>query len=483
MNYTLSELLADKALRKSIVEEPFSFTDASGDFFEVDFEGQSMRQNHITAFSVLYTLGGDELFEKLLGEGNTCLTKDPDAAKVGVVPVYGAEGWYLKTNASAVAAFTSILSGLAGLGEEERFTFSTYETSTENHIVASFANNYVPDIIFGELELRVEEKDGRFVVIHADSGEQISFSLKTMWSDVAIDSFYAVESLEGDGLIGYRYKLEENGAWGYFEKELGQVIPPMFSDLFVTDEGYVMAWSLSSFGGEHKYTLYCPRYSVSILNTFGAYGIDDEGLPTASATIEIADAEDKELLCYLPKSDSLYGFVFMDGETRRIYVQNGILKGAKSKIGVAVMTSTVHPHGKICAQDCLKLYGFETVEHSAARRLTGFYYAVERDAYYALARFTTVIGDNSAALAFAELLTPYAFTSVSYLGDDYAVVEQFGKKGLFNFKLKKYIIPCEYEKIAKRFGTENHFYIEKAGFEGVVKVEDGNLQWIEHLHR
>ena len=485
MNYTLRELLADKELRKSIVEEPFSFADAEGDFYEVNFEGQSMRQNHIIVFSTLYDLGGDELFERLLAAGTTCLTKDPDAAKTGVVAV-GGEGWYLKTNASAFAAFTSILNGLAGLAEE-RFSFSTYETSTATRIVASISNNYVPDIVFDGLNLKTENKDGRIVLINVDSDEQITFALKSLMTDVEIDSFFAIEPLGEENLIGYRYQTEEDGLWGYFEKEMEQVIPPTFKDIFVTDEGYVMAYGMGSFGSDYKHLLYCPRYSVSVLNMFGIYKIEDDGLPTKTASIEIAEAEDgKELLCYLPSSDSLYGlygFVFIDGETRRVYAQNGVLKGVKSKIGVPIMTDVKYPHGKICAKDCLKLYGFETVEHSAARRLAMFYYVLERDGYYALARLGNAVADNSVALELVELLTPYAFTSVSHAGEDFAVVERFGKKGLFDMRLRKYVIPCEYEKVAKRYGTDNDFCVEKAGFEGVIKVVDGNMQWIEHLHR
>lgn len=488
MNYTLGQLLEDKELRKTLAEEVFSFTDSSGDFYELDFEGQSMRQNHITAFGVLYALGGEKLFEEILAGGKTCLTKDPNAAKVGVVPVYGAEGWYLKTNASAAAAFASVLNGLAALKDEERFSFSTYEKSTANRIVAEFANNYVPDIMFGGLELKTEEKDGRFVLINADTDEQITFSLKSIMSDIEIDSFYAIEPLDEDNPIGYRYQTEEDGLWGYFEKELEQVVPPTFTDIFVTDGGYVMAYAPGSFGSDYKHLLYCPRYSLSALNMFCGYAIDGEGFPTKSASVEIVEtADDKEMLFYRPSTDSLYGiygFVFIPGETpRRVYAQNGVLKGAKSKIGVPIMNDAKYPHGKICARDCLKLYGFEPVEHSAVRRLTMFYYVLERDGYYALARFTNAVEDNSAALELVGLLTPYAFTSVSHLADDYAVVEQFGKKGLFNLKTRKYIIPCEYEKIGKIYGSENHFCIEKAGFEGKVKIVDDDLKWIEHLHR
>lgn len=522
MRYTLGELLADKELRKSLIEDTFYFTDENGEFFAVDFENESMRQNHITVFEVLYTLGGDELFEKLLAEGKTCLTKDSKAAKIGVQPISGAEGWYLKTNASAVAAFSSILNGLAGLENDERFYFGPQDTSTSTHFVSNSEHGYSTYFYSEGFETQVEKReDGRFVIKNIDENQVISFSVQeNQDTPIEFDSFYALEPLFKkeevftdesweseyvDVAFAYKYKLDENGKWGYFNLAFTQVIPPNFEDVVLTeneDRTRLIAWEQQGFLGETDFFFYFESMGKVMeneteLNVTHAYKTNYEGSPSGSAYVDRCyNFEDgTEVFCYVPQKNLGVGFVFLPGEGRKdfnsfsalttegyfVKIHDGVLEGEKTNRKLAVEGDVIY------AFDCKKLYCGEAQEHQVAYRLIeDGYYAVERDAYYAIAKFKKTKEQFpvsfSNELEFVELLTPYAFTDINCnSGEGYAIVERFGKQGLFNLNTKKYVLPCDYDRIG--ILHNNEYRIRKVDFYGMVSVRDGQVKWTEHLHR
>lgn len=515
MRYTLKELLADKDLRKELVENAFSFSDSEGDFFAVDFQGESMRQNHITVFEVLYALGGDALFEKLLAEGNTCLTKDPNAAKVGVQPVGGAEGWYLKTNASAAAAFASILNGLAGLNDESRFSFSTEESSTATHIVSKAGNNYETWMTMGDFGLVFQTDDnGLISIFNPDENQPMSFTIEKEYEVLEFDKFYSVEAINRkdfdenfesiDVPIAYKYQLEENGKFGFFNVEFSQVIPPMFKDVILTNEQRLIAWDQRGFGDlldeEKKYGFYFNKtewgFAQDKLDTTFVCEANYVGLPEPTAEVMVSKSSEETYVCYIPDRVLPRGLVFFEKQSnplertpvltgRQVYAREGILKGEESKRQLAIETNEEYPDGWIHWEDCKKLYfGDEPAYRAVSKTSFTNYYVVEKEGYYALAKLHApkVFYDNGKEMIFEELLTPYAFTDIRDGNQHQVIVDRFGKKGVFDMVAKEYVIPCEYEFVRKEINGD--YIVKKAGLIGIIGFyKSGEPVWVEHLHR
>lgn len=521
MKYTLNNLLDDKSLRKELLEGSFTFNDKEGDFFAVDFQNESMRQNHITVFEVLYGLGGENLFEELLAGGNTCLTKDPDAAKVGIQPISGAEGWYLKTNASAAAAFSSILNGLAGLYDEYRFSFSVSEESTTTHIVADSENAYGTTIIMDAPELRFVEENDQISILNVDENAPMSFVIQEKDWTLEFDKFYCVEGILRDKFDGgleeeqtpssYKYQLEKGGKVGFFNADFSQVIPPVFEDVILTNNGTLIAWKDCGNGleeeHEKKYELCFGKSSWGLnqhtLDLSVSYKTEKgfRGCPSSTAYIESIRLEDeREFVCYVPQENIPEAFVFFEEKSRNgwnvsgltknirrgrfITAKEGVLSGEGSKRKLFIKTTEEKGDGEIHAEDCKKLYFGEEPAYKADSKLFGGRgYIVEKDGYYAVAKFNTPEGIalRTYELDLEELLTPYAFTNITPATEKYLFVDRFGKKGIFDIENKTYAIPCEYEAIYYR--ERDAFYVTKGGFGGTVKIDDGKMQWVEQLHR
>ncbi len=516
MKYTLKELLADKELRKELLDGIFVFEDNEGDFFAVDFQKESMRQNHITVFEILYTLGGDELFEKLLAAGNTCLTKDPNAAKVGVLPIADAKGWYLKTNASSASAFASILNGLAGLENEERFFFSVEEESTTTHIVSNVVLNYETNIIMDEPDLRFDVDDeGVTSVFNCDENAVVSFSIQKGFELLEFDKFYKVEAVMRDDFdddfesdqktVGYKYQLAKDGKYGFFNLNFSQVIPPMFDDILSTKSGELIAWerlNVYFLEDKLKYGLYFSKsdwqYEKDVLDCTALYEINDNVLPDNSAQVHTLNLDDNQrFVLYSPHEELNYGFVFFNKrpehffsctafEGYKVTASGGVLRGENSTRSIFVKCSDFMPNGDFDINDCKKLYFGEEPEYKAAFILDSGKHVVEKDGYYALAKFdesgnkeTFGVGHD---MKFIDLLTPYAFTDIRLGNENHIIVDRFGKKGVFDLVRKKYIIPCDYERICSQMSGD--YLVEKAGFVGVIRIiDDGRVHWVEQLHR
>ena len=510
MKYTLNELLDDKALRAELLEKPFVFVDEDGDFFAVDFENESMRRNHITVFEVLYSLGGDALFEKLIADGTTCLTKDAEAAKVGVVPVGGAEGYYLKTNASSVAAFNSILNGLSGLSQNDRFTFVTDAASTAAVRIADCNNNYETDYSYSVIEIR-EREDGRFVVFDLEEETTVSFSLKKGFDTVEIDSFYVVEPLfrkdesdfdENKAPIAYRYKLNDEEKWGVFSANLEQIVPPEFYDVCVTSKNLFVAGAIDiDLDDNPCYVVYFEKIfwgsRQNILDLSQGFKVEEPLL--AEGRVDRISLEDNsECVCFVTGGNSETASVYYPGKRdsygtifgakictgNKVSIQSGILTGENSKRRIAVRC--VLGYYFMNAGDYHKLYCDAAPGYNAWLMLDDYVYVLECDGFYAVAKLRIndkkLSGAKSNVLELGELLTPYAFTDISPVNYNCVLVDRFGKKGLFDYTKKAYVIPCEYEAI-EHISDDNTFKVSKAGFSGTVKISGKGVEWLEQLHR
>ena len=507
MRYTVEELINDKELRKEVADGGFGFADRDGEFSAVDFENGSMRQNHISVFEELYAIGGDELFEKLIAQGNTCLTKDPNAAKVGVIPVSGAEGYYLKTNASFAAAFSSILSGLAGLEDDDRFSFGTDEEDDPNTFSVCEEFNYSNIPFIDDLCEIAMISDGSCIVKNPDTDELISFLIKSDDGELRIDKFYKIERVtlpdfqERDDMpFAYKYKLDEYGYWGYFNGTLSQITPPMFEEITLTcynGNFHLLAWI--SEGDLYKLytdTLQNFLYDNAIeLNTSLSFYVEEALCPTSSSYIDsYADFDGNGVILYVPEKINKRGKVFLNGNGKsfdnykymflnkpdsvhievRVFDHTCLLKGTGTDVAIPVRLSDLY------AKDCYHLYFGEKTDCTASCNLYKNYYAVCKDGYMAIAEYKSGGEDYGVGMVFARLLTPFAFTGIESC-DDYCIVDRFGKKGVFSFYARSYVVPCEYESIRKT--DENTFVVRKGGFTGTVFVDGTPIRWIEKLHR
>ncbi len=531
MNYILEELISDKELRKSLVDGIFTFSDEKGDFFAVDFENESMRQNHITTFEVLYSIGGDALFENILQEGNTCLTNDPDAAKVGIKEIAGAKGWYLKTNASAFNAFSSILYGLSALGDNARFTFTTVEETTSYKIVSKALENYSTGLEFGFEDVYKVEKneDGSFGVIYAEDGKTVTFLTIGLNGNREISNFKILEPItvfceeyneeddeykEHEKAVAYKFKLEENGKWGFFNAEFSQFIPPMFDGVLITtwEKGkkliayeIIENWnftdnnSFDSLGVKDYYLYFSDNgileFSNMKITMSYACCVPAEFSPAEQSIVDKMKLlkEDKEVVFYSSGGNPNSGFLFIKDKVsysqlgfgkktltgNRVIIEKKVLKGDNTKKALAIAEN-----GVASVEDFMKLYSEEQFSYRAVERLYQDTYIVERDGYFGIAKMSKPksrgFGGFESVLELDEMITPYAFTGVTLALQDCVIVDRFGKKGLFRISDKKYVIPCDFDELVS-LGW-NKYKVNKADFTGIVQVGLESY-WIEKLHR
>ncbi len=531
MTYTLEQLLSDKALMKNLLEGVFFFSDEAGDFFAVDFEKESMRHNHITVFEVLYSLGGDALFEKILQEGNTCLANTPDAAKVGVKEIAGAKGWYLKTNASAFAAFSSILYALAALDNTDRFTFSVEEETSLYRVVSKASEGYTTGLQLDYDEIYKVEKteDGSFAVVCAEDGTQVTFIITEFSGTKEINKFHKVEPICTDTeefdeetgdykykykAIAYKYKLAENGKWGFFNGCFSQFIPPCFDDVLITvgnNGGKLIAYEILDSCRFDDIDLFVPSKErechfyfsendafelvYSTMNMSYACKISEKFIPTEKSRVSktILPKENKEIVFYSPTGSPYIGFVFIKTNYSQIGLGFGkatidgnavkrekmVLKGENTRRGLPVAQNSI-----VTVEDYAKLYSDEEPAFRAIEQLYNENYIVERDGYLGIAKMRNgkehVFCGKTNVLELDEMVTPYAFTGLQMALQDSVIVERFGKKGLFRIRDKKYVIPCDYDELVSLGWSK--YKVCKADFTGVIQVVS-EPRWIEKLHR
>lgn len=531
MNYVLEELISDKELRKSLIEGVFSFTDEKGDFFAVDFQNESMRQNHITTYEVLYSLGGDELFERILKGGNTCLTNNPDSAKVGVKEIAGAKGWYLKTNASSFNAFTSIIYGLAALGDYSRFSFDTEEESSPLRIISRASENYETCLITGGEDFYSVEKtdDGSFTVVCLEENKPVTFVVNGMWMSEEISSFKIIEPvaiytenydedkdeyIEEKIVVAYKFKLTENGKWGFFNASFSQFIPPSFDDVILTGSGQsgkfiafqaVDVWKNDGddnlFSTEDKnYLMYFGDseffdMSDTKINMTYACSASLKSGPSAEAYVDKLkiSKEDKEVVFFSPDGNRYSGYIFIQEKAsfarvgigrntvigNKVKAYSFIMSGENTKKSFALLEDVT-----VSTEDYMKLYSKESSSYRAVKRLCENVYVTERDGYYGIAKMRKVksdyFGKDEAILELDEMLAPYAFTQILSASPELAFVDRFGKKGLFSINDRKYVIPCDYDAVIPNGWSK--YKVCKADFVGIIQV-GVEVKWVEKLHR
>ncbi len=507
MKINISEFIESKELRTELAGKKFKLFDTNGQISGLDFVNGSMRKNHIETFNLLYKLGGDKLFETLIAEGKTCLADDPQAVKVGITPIEGTDRFFLKANASATNALSSILFGLYGWAEmsgEEIYVIS----DEQNVDFIDVFEDEEETIDWDSILVKEEETEmNKYKLLH-EIGAGFIFSNETTGQTVdrinvefeeillkdAKDVSQVMDANDDTKLRCYKYRLEENGLWGFISGDLEYATKPVFENIITTYENRILAWCKSESCDLRVH--YSNKFSDDQwpviseepeYNCFYIYTLKDDLMPEENSVIEEVLADDgTELKIYFPnycyqnaivakKSEEFDFDDFYD-----VSVRNNIIIGSGTKRGVV--------GAYITAGACIKLYSGPAPEYNVVERLyiddDFSWYLIQKDAYYGVGIYT----DEGKLIRIA---VPLAFTGISKLYNsdrDYScgfVVEQFGKKGVFFRDTEKYIIPCEYEDI-KWIRESGIFIVKKMNFEGKIEYQGyGNAEpkWIVHLHR
>ncbi len=412
--YSLNELLNDKELCKKVITKKLYLYDGGGAFKTLDFENNSMRFNHIKAFEQLYKIGGKKLFDAILNEGKTCLANNPNAAKVGVVAIEGADGYYLKSNVSAIVAFMSILNALKHIGDvEELFDmddiYVEYEDIKEEILadVSEEDMEYMEKldrihsgeqdeqsdaeesfeefdelVAFDEPEvyeqkLEVCHDDSGYFLSDAQTGERVSFECNNGSQRETVTVMYNIEhigykekvgtsysngieqDITEERICGYRYQLEKDGKWGFISEHFAYFVYPIYEDICVTEKGDILGYY---FSGDS---------AIDISVAYPAEYISEDNFSEYDKTLH--DAEYK-YVCN-DKSKSLYLFrnlpaeFIPDSETDVSYCYDGF-----SPEGIAITKNVLFSellNKGVYRCVCENNFGLENVEQYFTRCKNG----------------------------------------------------------------------------------------------------------------
>ncbi len=541
--YNISTLIGDKELCKSLIAEGIVLIDQSGTIEDIDFKNESMRSNHIKAFEMLYAAGGDELFKAILAEGKTSLADSPDAAKVGVVEINNAPGYYLKSNVSALVAFLSVLNGVKHIpNSEECITVQTFEDDEIED--DGFFDEYEADEEQSELPYINERRNvsvAKFNDIYRfydeEQKETISFECVNGDEVVTVSDMYYAEPIMYKEVVGYdiehddepiyaqskrgyRYQLEKDGKWGYVSDNFVCFVYPVYEGIVAGCDGTVFAWikefndsiSVCSAGSfsyvnsenyvTHEYTLmtvpplYTMNYDMSWYRMVGESFIPSEKSKRESLwnTDTVLYIPDESVFNGVFKvktktktsGNSGFDWINSGGETVqqfKAYCNDGLLYLKGDYDYELKHDLKPIPSKSLTAEGCLECFENElSKQYEAVEHIKDDLYVVHKEGYYAIAEIDFKYGRR-----IKSYLTPYAFTNIDLTDKVYDVVklERFGKKGAFDLESRKYVVPCEYDYVEyyASFLNSNgvgQFAVKKMDFSGVISI-DG--KWDKPLHR
>lgn len=528
--YNIETLLEDKELCKKLIAQGIVLIDQSGTIEELDFKNESMRSNHIKAFEMLYDAGGDELFDAILKEGKTSLADRPDAAKVGVIEINNAKGYYLKSNVSAVVAFLSILNGVKHIeNSEECIIVKTFDDASDvqddNWDDYDFdgddENDELPQIN-ERRKVSVAKFGDIYRFYDEEKKETLSFECSKESELIAITDMYFAEPIistnefDNTGYFGFRYQLEKDGKWGYVSQNFVYFVYPVYDGIVAGCDGHLFGWvkeydncvnvciqSEFSYVDSENYitaeiTLKEVPSMFAIYNDANWFDrLKSDYIPTENALLDTVWNPDFDIKLYLPdknKSDGIFkvkekpndnckniwyeyknhqfNATFRDG---LVYLNDayGLIDGKRVPVPAKNFTAT----------GCFECYeGKLAKQYQAVEHIKDNIYILCKEGYYAIAEIDFLHGKR-----IENYITPYAFTSMDLSQKEYDIVylERFGKKGAFNLATKIYAVPCEYDSVGfyAPFITSSgkcEFAVKKMDFSGTIGI-DG--KWIKHLHR
>jgi len=530
MGYTLTELINDKNLCKTLVKNGFIFKDGN-DVFTLDFQNQPALKIHRDTFNTLYQLGGDDFMEYLLKKGSTNLTNDPHATQQGVRPILGTENYFLKTNAGKIATVASILNGIFGWAEyaedfdvdavmvytmEEEGIFDTEETDDAMEELFGGprweVNGYFTamwDIFPTYKNCSLATKNGKLCFYDEDSQKFITLYCKKGSELLPLDGMVTCEPLLNayEEHMGHKYQMTEGGKWGYISKYFAQITEPKFEDIVVAtdawDNNILFAYrnheedaNFNPFAEEDSenekeatFDLFYSRvatYSEDSLKDHWFVlapdfsDVDERFKPNQFTKLDIETDENGNsailykayhaattALCNIKTDDN------WQAEPWAVTYSEPSLYMKNVKTGKTLE----YPCTCFDAGACLRALApmdldFEMRNIWKISHKDSYVAIICREGYYALAEM-----ELADIPKINKMLTPFAFTAISKLSSDQILLDRFGKKGVYDIHDETYIISCDYEKITRNY---NSYSVFRMGFVGEINFYG---EWISHLHK
>lgn len=503
MKYLIPDLLNDQTLRKELLDKAFCLKDENGVFSGLDFLGSSLRANHRAVFDAIAASGGDAALEQVLSQNNTCLTKDPYAAKQGVVPVRGSNAYFIKTNAGAPLAFQSILNAIwdyahcaEGFDRDTIYLLDEADTDEAEPEADRTAEEAVNRVCFETAyDFSVVVKDGRSC-FYDDNEERFS-GVPISTGDAERDKEHPVlesaEVLEEEP-YGWRYKANaEDEYWGFIAKDFSFATEQQYTQISshnVLAQNDVVALK-DGFG---HYTIYSAEWRHGLLalpllelaQETKVYGFAMEKESDSQYVIQIRyslvgkeDSDPDEIDTFVLRMEEL------EIEQGKFYALGELGAACERCFVKGLLVSRTRQMKEVClANDT-----FEAARHLGDRIFyektesicTGLeegeicsYRAVKKDCLWAVVALIWKTNE-------VKQLTPFAFTNAQGSIYGYCAVEQYGKWGVYDMLSNRYVIPCEYEPNITYSSEEALFTVHKAGFVGRIRRKDGT--WETHLHR
>lgn len=493
MRYTLKELLEDKKLRAAVAEQAYEkkldFEDGNG-VFALDFRGQSLRLNHRQVYDTLCKLGGEKLLKKLMKGEKSCLTDDPTAARHGVCSIAGTEKYFLLTNAGASKVFASILNGIAGWAKMDKSfdmelvcvnddmveeDADTDETDAFDAFVfeegngwlcqgQEFTNNNLDAVRNGVLSY----VDGKPVFVDAETGNPIYImQLMLQGEMVSCEALYEMDNEFGP-VVGYKYRLEHGGKWGFISPRLVRVTMPVYDEI-VAAGTMVAAWTevededidlTLSLPAEQKET---GVQDIWLLQSGPKFcKVNKLYTPLNSMVLEEKGLEDgSRFYLYQPSTELRFGLFqkcrdYQPGEIHTVRYQKGFVSGPDFEESVPAKALTLEKCLQLLGEPSEDLYLSACVVEPGGNGVGT--YIIRKDGYWALADV-----DVNKAPKVRHLSTPLAYTNMKQPENwpaQLVLLERFGKKGIYHWMREKFIASCEYEKIVMERGV---FHLTRHG--------------------
>jgi len=525
MEYTLKDLLNDKHLRAAVVKEDFSFRDGNGVVTCLDFENETMLKNHRAFYDFLCETGGEALLNKVLAQGNTCLTDDPNAANSGVRKIKGTDKFFLMTNAGESKVLASILWGILGLSEVlDDFDPDLVCVSTaEDEVVEEADEEYEDDdeeLLFDDMVMEDEEedllpahtnvsviqKDGKYALYDNDESKFIAMSCPDApggeISAMAVCERLEVPELrenqfdnwmeEDSRVLGWKFKLDEasDALWGWISADCSRVYAPKFVEIEAHCDG-------CNYSREHVDILawtYTGLYRAGVGTSMHEL-ICGKEIPRGDRKICFERYNEWNLISW-SRFGMERGYLCVNGKPEPYYLidvnrKNGVLHMKTNGAGESYLCGRLGVQECMShVKDCNSVVFSGKVELEASDYTDGFeifsmqdddtfgktvWYAVRRkDAYWGVVKMKN--GKETVA-------APFAFTHMTlrafYRADGMVAVEQFGKWGVYNVRNDAYVIPCDYDSVSA-MRSEECLEVRRMNFVGKIGF-DG--EWREHLRR
>ena len=301
---------------------------------------------------------------------------------------------------------------------------------------------------------------------------------------------------EDEEIMGYRYRTEPDGKWGYVSRLFTQIVPPQFDEILVARygdaESCIFAWSPdASCWGCTQFQIFCsvkaPYGQQEIwLDLVGAFTVKDRDLlPQKDGWREYS--LDQKFLLYRPSGEAKKGLLlnpiffleqwdvtFLPGF---LALENNF--GPDCIRWVALDFEGPSPW---LVDTCRKAASAPLPDFTVQKCLRDRIALIEKEGYWAVARLSN--DSETGKLQVARWLTPLAFTHIEVVDENrsFLLVDQFGQLGVFGSNAEKYLVPCRYDRIEYQPGLfwADGFQVHQGGFVGTIGT-DGS--WKEHLHR